>query len=82
MDFSTLTALYQEILPNITTDLTQYQIVSYGLTVLPMLKDMKLVSQRIPAEEYYEDRTIRGMAVLVADMEKTRELLKTSLGVS
>lgn len=82
VDFSTLTALYQEILPNITTDLTQYQIVSYGLTVLPMLKDMNLVSQRIPAEEYYEDRTIRGMAVLVADMEKTRELLKTSLGVS
>lgn len=80
LNLSTLAALYQEILPGITTDLTQYQIVSYGLTVLPILKDLKIVSQRIPAEEYYEDRTIRGMSVLVADMEKTRELLKATLG--
>ena len=82
LNLSTLTALYQELLPSINTDLTQYQIVSYGLTVLPILKDLKIVSQRIPAEEYYEDRTIRGMSVLIADMEKTRELLKATLGES
>lgn len=82
LNLSTLTALYQELLPSINTDLTQYQIVSYGLTVFPMLKNLKIVSQRIPAEEYYEDRTIRGMSVLIADMEKTRELLKATLGES
>ena len=67
------------ILPMITTDMKSSQILLLAIELLPQLSDAQIVSQRIPADGCYTDQTIDGMAVLVADMEKSRNLLRQSL---
>lgn len=68
-----------KILPMITTDMKSSQILLLAIELLPQLSDAQMVSQRIPADGSYTDQTIDGMAVLVADMEKSRNLLRQSL---
>ena len=78
---TTLLGLVDDILPMITTDMSNLQIIRYALEVFPLLSDTRIVSQRIPADGTYSGQMIRGMAVLVADMDANRELLeKTLLG--
>lgn len=74
-----LIPLLTELLPMITTDLNHGQILMCALEILPHLADTQLVSQRIPADGTYTDQTINGMAVLVADLDSARQLLKETL---
>lgn len=79
---SSLTAilsLLDEVLPMVTTDISNAKIISYATELFPMLSGAQIVSQRIPADGTYEGRMIRGMSVLVADMEATRQILAESL---
>lgn len=78
-DLDTLMNLMNEVLPLLTTDLSKSEILSYAADVLPMLSQLTLTSQRIPADGAYVDATISGMAVLKADMTKARELLRDTL---
>lgn len=75
----TLLGLLDDILPMITTDMSNLQIIGYALELFPMLKDVQIVSQRIPADGTYSGQMIRGMAVLVADMDAARALLEQTL---
>ena len=68
-----------KVLPMITTDMKSSQILLLAIELLPQLSDAQIASQRIPADGSYTDQTIDGMAVLVADMEKSRNLLRQSL---
>lgn len=68
-----------QILPMITTDLNNGQILLCAMELLPHLSDAEIVSQRIPADGTYSDKNIDGMSVLVADMEQARSLLRQSL---
>ena len=68
-----------KVLPMITTDMKSSQILLLAIELLPQLSDAQIASQRIPADGSYTDQTIDGMAVLVADMEKNRTLLRQSL---
>lgn len=80
---TTILSLLDDILPMITTDLSDIKIIAYATELFPMLADATLVSQRIPADGTYQNRMINGMAVLVADMDASRELLQqTLLGTS
>ena len=63
----------------ITTDMSNLKIAGYALEVFPALKDVTIVSQRIPADGTYSGQMIRGMAVLVADMDAARQLLEETL---
>ena len=38
---------------------------------------MEIQSYRVPADQTYYDAMIRGMAVLVPDLERIQELLRT-----
>lgn len=75
----TLLSLLEEVLPMITTDLTGPELVSIATELFPMLPDLTIVSQRLPADGTYTCQTIRDMAVLVADMDAARELVKMTL---
>lgn len=75
----TLLSLLDDILPMITTDMSNLQIISYALDLFPLLSDVRIVSQRIPADGTYSGQMIRGMAVLVADMDAARALLEETL---
>lgn len=73
-------SLLEQILPMITTDMTDKEILSHAVSLFPLLSGGEIVSQHIPAAGTYSSRNINGMAVLVADLEANRKLLKETLG--
>lgn len=77
---TTILNLLNQALPMITTDLTQSQIVGYVTELFPLLTSTTIVSQRVPADGMYSSKSIDGMAVLVADMDATRQMLLDTLG--
>lgn len=79
IQFTELTSLLNDLLPMITTDLNPGQILFCGLEVVPNLSSMETGSQRVPADGSFTDKTIDGMAVLVADMAAQRQHLKSTL---
>lgn len=76
---STVLTLLDEILPMITTDMTHTQIIRFATDLFPILTKLTVVSQRIPADGTYSGKSIRGMSVLVADMDAARKLLEETL---
>lgn len=72
-------AFLRSAMPLLTTDMRETGIVSLARELLPMLPQMKIVSQHIPTEGTYIHKNINGMAVLVADMAATRTFLEESL---
>ena len=76
---STVLSLLDDILPMITTDMNDVKIIAYATELFPMLSGADIVSQRIPADGTYTGKTIRGMSVLVADMDAVRQMLAETL---
>lgn len=64
--------LLNDILPLITTDLSKKQITSYITTVLTLGAD-KLDNYRLPIDGSYSNQRIRGMQVLVIDLDINRK---------
>ena len=71
--------LLDDILPMITTDIQQGEILNYMLALFPMFSECEIVTQHIPVQGGYYDATIRGMQVLVPDMDMNRQALIDSL---
>ena len=68
-------SLFRKILPNITTDMTNSELLGYVWAVFNMLSDLKIENARIPADGTYRETWIRGMAVLLPDLEANRAVL-------
>ena len=81
-DLNTLMNLTNTLLPLMATDMDNSQILALVTKLAPMMSDMKIKSYRIPVDDGYYNATIRGMMVLVPDLEKNREQLKTYLPYS
>lgn len=75
-----LMELLNGVLPMITTDMTNLEILGYAADVFPILSGMTVTSQRIPADGAYKGAAVNGMSVLVADMEAARQLLLETIG--
>lgn len=75
MSVTQLNNLLQEILPLLTTDLTDSEILSYAAQLLPMLSELTVVTQQIPAEGAYKMTMIDGMSVLLPDLDANRKIL-------
>lgn len=79
-NLSELNKLLQTILPYIITDMTNEEITSCALEVLPMLTDLKIVSNQCPADGTYSMRMIEigGMdaSVIECDLEKNSAMLR------
>lgn len=73
--------LLQHILPMITTDLDNGQILSYALEIFPLLPELEIHTLKIPKDGTYEGKYIDGMAVMVPDLWSNRvalqEVMKT-----
>ncbi len=78
-DLSTILGLLEEVLPMLTTDMTQTEIVGYTTELFPLLASAEIVSQRIPMDGAYANRKIDGRSVLVADMDAVRDFLEKTL---
>lgn len=72
---SKMHSLLEGVLGLVTTDMSNGQILELALECFPMLADLKVKTQYVPAEGTYQFANIRGMAVIVADMEANRQLL-------
>jgi LCP family protein required for cell wall assembly len=68
-------ATVDKLLPYLSSDLSETEILSYVYTVL---KDgyNGIESYRIPGDGTYQSVNIRGMSVLLPDLDANRELLK------
>lgn len=72
-----LLGLINEVLPLVTTDLTDSEIISYATTGLTALANGgEIQSARIPADDAHYSAMISGMSVLVPDLEMCQEDLK------
>ncbi len=76
---STVLLLLNDVLPMISTDLGAGEIMGYALELFPMLSGANIQQQRIPANGCFRNQNIDGMAVLVPDLEASRELLAETL---
>ena len=60
----------------VTTDMNRTELLSTAMSMIPLLSDLKINTLQIPAAGTYYDANIEGVGlVLVADMEKNRNLL-------
>lgn len=80
LSLTELNNLINGFMPLITTDMNNNDIVQYIAKIFPILTELEVTTQSIPAEGAYKSAMIRGMAVLVPDMEENRQLLKDTLG--
>ena len=69
--------LADELLPNLTTNLTKRECFAMGLN-MPGYLGYEIVSGSVPIEGSYNGTTIRGMSVLEVDFEKNKEYLYES----
>ena len=74
-----LLPLMDELLPLISTDMNYGKLVLLAMEILPKLSGAQITSQRIPADGTFTDERIDGMAVLSADLEANRQLLRETL---
>ena len=70
-----LNDLLKELLPLITTDMTTSEIFGYAIDLIPMMKNLQVNTMQIPAEGAYKMTMIRGMSVLLPDLEKNNAIL-------
>lgn len=79
-----LNELLQTVLPMITTDMDTAVITEYALELLPLLPDLQVTSQAIPAEGtyYYANKGTEEepMEVIIPNLEQNREILKNTIG--
>ena len=80
MDAATLAKLVDTVLPMITTDMTNSDITGYMVELLPLLPQLTLETQTIPVRGTYSHKLIRGMSVIVADMDACRRILEETIG--
>ncbi len=78
-DLPTLMTTLKQVLPMLSTDMRETRLLMLALEVFPMLSDLELHSQTVPAPESCQDKTIDGMMVLVADMDAARDLLRKTM---
>lgn len=76
---TTLLGLLDDLLPMITTDLSNSDLIGYATDLFPILADCTVISQRVPADNAFYFATIRGMSCVVADMNAARQLLRDTM---
>ena len=76
----TLMKLLKQILPMISTDMSESRLLLLALDVFPMLPSLEITSQSIPQPGTYTDKTVNGMAVLWPDMDAARTRLQETAG--
>lgn len=81
----TVTQLYdlvKGVIPMITTDMTNSQIMGLAVECIPLLPDLKVVSQRIPADGEYYQTSKNGASVLALtdeQFEANKKLLEEAM---
>lgn len=75
-DLTTMLNLLEEILPKITTNMTDYEILGYAVDLFPLLAKAEMKTLRIPTDDTYDSQYVSGSgSCLIPDLEEIREIL-------
>ena len=80
LDVTSLMGLVDVMIPMVVTDMSNTEIISAATTLAPIMSELELVSQRIPADGTYEMAMIDGMSVLLPDFDANHKLLQETIG--
>ena len=80
MNLMEASELITTVLPMITTDMSNGDMLEVAAQIVPILSELQVTTQYIPAEGTYRHSSIRGMSVLVPDLEANRQILKDTIG--
>lgn len=76
MSWSEVLNTIEKVLPLVTTDMTNAEIIRYASQLYPLLGSGRLSTLRIPADGAYSDATIPKIGmVLVPNLQKNRQIL-------
>jgi LCP family protein required for cell wall assembly len=70
-----LMGLVNEILPLMTTDMSDDVLMSFAFNLASSLSELKIETYGVPSEGNYKNATINGMAVLVPDLYEIKKLI-------
>lgn len=70
-----LAVFFSEILPLMSTDMTEDEIMTLALTLASSFSEIETSSYIVPSEGTYKNAVIRGMAVLVPDLYEIKKLI-------
>ena len=77
MSLPQLQKLMEKALPMITTDMTNRELMNLLTDMVPLLGDMQVNTNRIPADGSFSDAFVTGVgSVLIPDLEATRDSIK------
>lgn len=76
---SQLLNLVNTLTPLITTDMTDSEMIGYATELFPLLQDLNIETQRVPVDGGFQYATIRGMSVIVPDLQVNRQMLIDTL---
>lgn len=76
---SQLLDLADELLPSLITNMSNTEILRLLIKCYPLIGSTELEQYRLPPDGGYERAVIRGLFVLVPDLDKCREALNTYL---
>ncbi len=77
LNFLQIKNVIEQALPMVTTDMTNMELIDYALEVLPLLKDLKINTQQIPADGTFTDEAVEGVGlVLVPNLGANRRILE------
>lgn len=80
MSLRQLLELMDAVLPMITTDMTDTEIIGYMSDLFPIWKELEIITQSVPGtNEFYYD-SIDGMSVVVPYWNKVRQKLADTIG--
>lgn len=81
MNLVEMNNLVNRLVSLITTDMTNAEITGYVLELFPMLKDLNVVTQRVPLDNTYKFSVISGVGdSIIMDFETNLEFLRKTLG--
>ena len=80
MDVGSLYSLVNALIPLVVTDMTNGEILSAAKALAPIVGELEIISQRIPADGAYRFATINGNDIILPDFDAARKLLQETIG--
>lgn len=78
---SKMLGLMYDILPMVSTNMTNEEMMSYVVSLFPMLAQAEISTLRIPTSDTYTGKYISGIgSTLIPDLPAIRDILKERLG--
>lgn len=80
MDLVQINSFINEVFPMIATDMSPSEITGYALELFPLMKDISIKTQKVPADGTWQYAIINKSAVIIVNFEKNQKILREIVG--